>query len=195
MEMNRERATELARRDADSESMENLEAGAAIHDRLAGTSHNAVMVQDDIWGTNLPNGLLQWFGFDFKQVELPDEGILPREDPPRWVGAPPGFTARAGVADASVIVRAEDLEAPRMMPGEDEGYAVPSFYRVEVTAHGLERTEEFTCRDWHEVQTRCRQLEQRLDESHAERHAGCLDERGELSQDACLFCERGLAGG
>ena len=116
--------------DSDQESMEDLDAGARIHDRLAGTSHNAVMIQDDIWGTNLPNGLLQWFGFDFKQVELPDEGILPRENPPRWVGTPPGFTLRTRVADASVAVRAQDLETPRMMPGGDEEYAVPSLYRV-----------------------------------------------------------------
>ena len=195
-EISRERAAGLARRDADSESMENLEAADAIWDKLADrTSHNALMVQDDVWGTLLPNGLLRWFGFEFERAELPDEGLLPHDERPRWVGNPPIFIFRTGVADAGVKVSAEGMEIPEDTLEEDDGYAVPSLYRVEIRAHGLEHPEEFTCRDWHEVQMRCRQLERRLDDSHGERHAGCTDEQGESSPEACLFCERGMPGG
>ena len=34
---------------------------------------SADMVQDDIWGTHLPNGMLLWFGFDFAWADLPSE--------------------------------------------------------------------------------------------------------------------------
>ena len=33
----------------------------------------ADMVQDDIWGTNLPNGMLLWFGFDFDWAAVAKE--------------------------------------------------------------------------------------------------------------------------
>ena len=71
----------------------------------------------------------------------------------------------------------------------------PKQYDVAIRAHGLDQDEELTCKDWHEVQQRCRTLEQQLDESHAERHASCENQDGDLSEDACAFCERGQKGG
>ena len=53
----------------------------------------------------------------------------------------------------------------------------------------------FTCPDWHEVQQRCRSVEHQLDESHMERHHHCEDADGNLTPEACQFCERGMAGG
>ena len=38
-------------------------------------------------------------------------------------------------------------------------------------------------------------MEHRLDESHMERHDPCEDLDGNLTADACSFCERGMAGG
>ena len=48
---------------------------------------------------------------------------------------------------------------------------------------------------WHEVQQRCRKMEHWLDESHMERHVPCEDIDGNLTADACSFCERGIARG
>ena len=63
------------------------------------------------------------------------------------------------------------------------------------TDHGLDRAEVFTCPSWHEVQQRCRRIEQQLDESHMERHDPCEDMDGNLTPEACQFCEQGMAGG
>ena len=192
MEMDRERAIAMALRDAEDESLENLEAASAMMDRRRGLSHHAIMVQDDVLGTSLPNGMLRWFGFDHDRAELPHEGLMPLDDPPTWVGTPPGFTLRTSVADASVTVVIDELDAPKTLDGTE--WAHPLRYSVSLEAHGRP-TEEFTCDSWPKVQRRCRQAAGVLDESHWERHGGCLDERGELSAEACGFCERGTPGG
>ena len=71
----------------------------------------------------------------------------------------------------------------------------PTQYTVAIRAHGLDQHDQVTCKDWHDVQQRCRILEQRLDASHAERHASCQNQDGDLSEDACAFCEQGQTGG
>ena len=189
--MKSDQITWLAMRDAETETDENLRAAANLYDRLRRNHTQGLMVQDDIMGTPLPNGLLQWFGFDFERVDLPDTPLLKHGENPIWVGTPPGFTMKTGAADARIEIRAEEFEPDP----EYEGSAAPRQYTVTVRAHGLDRDEEVTCKDWHEVQQRCRILEQRLDESHADRHAACGDQDGNLSEDACAFCERGQKGG
>ena len=74
-------------------------------------------------------------------------------------------------------------------------HVTPKGYIVTTLAHGLDRAEVFTCPSWHEVQQGCRRMEQQLDESHMERHLPCEDTDENLTPEACLFCERGLAGG
>ena len=189
--MERDQTTQLALRDADSETDENLIAAANLYDKLPRNHTQAVMVQDDIMGTPLPNGMLLWFGFDFERADLPDTPLLKHGDSPVWTGTPPGFTMKTGVADARVEIRAEQFDTDE----EDESYAAPKHYTVLIRAHGLERDQEITCKDWHDVQQKCRILEQRLDESHAERHASCETQEGNLSENACAFCERGQKGG
>ena len=189
--MNKDDITYFALRDAETETDENLNAAAAMYDNLLRNHTHAVMVQDDITGTPLPNGMLLWFGFDFERAHLPDTPLLKHDDNPVWVGTLPGFTMRTGVADARVEIRAEQFVPDE----EDEGSAAPKQYSVAISAHGLDQDEEIICKDWHEVQQRCRTLEQRLDESHAERHASCQDQDSNLSEDACAFCELGQKGG
>ena len=191
--MNREEITRLAMRDAGTEMLENLEPAAAILDHLTASQPPAIMLQDDITGTPLPNGMLHWFGFDFERVDLPGAPVLKHGEPPIWVGSLPGFTCRTGVADARVVISADQFQPDR--DDDDAAYAAPREYSVAVTAHGFDRDEVFSCPDWHEVQQRCRRLEQRLDESQAERHAHCLDEQGGVSENACAFCELGQTGG
>ena len=81
--MTKDEITRLAMRDADTESPENLRAASGIYDRLIRSQRTAtaVMVQDDIPGTPLPNGMLLWFGFDFEWADLPDEPLLRGDDP------------------------------------------------------------------------------------------------------------------
>ena len=92
----------LAMQDAETESPEGLRAASGIYDRIIRDQSTAPadMIQDDIWGTTLPNGMLLWFSFDFEWADLPSEPILRRGDPPKWVGTPPGFTFRSGISDA-----------------------------------------------------------------------------------------------
>ena len=170
---------------------ESLTAAADMYDKLVRNHTQATMVQDDIMGTPLPNGLLQWFGYEFERVDLPDIPLLKHGDYPIWLGTPRGFAIKTGVADALVEIRAEQFETDE----EDEGSAAPTHYELTIKAHGLERAEEITCKHWHEVQQKCRAVEQSLDDSHAERHALCQDEDGNLSENACAFCERGQKGG
>ena len=152
------------------------------------------MVQDDIQGTPLPNGMLLWFGFDFEWADLPDEPLLRRGDSPRWVGTQPGFTFRTGISDAKVTVETDGFEQNGDCEDNEILMATPKRYIVTVEAHGLDRAEVFTCTNWHEVQQRCRKMENRLDESHMERHDLCQDMDGNLTPDTCLFCELGMAG-
>ena len=147
---------------------------------------SANMVQDDIWRTHLPNGMLRWFGFDFDRVELPGEPLLKGEEPPTWVGTPPLFTLATRVSDATVIIQAQGLYAQE----EDETTA-PERYTLTVSAHRVTQ-EHLEYPDWPQVQQACRRMERELDESHPERHAHCVDEEGDLSPDACLYCERGV---
>ena len=193
--MTRDEAARLAIRDAETESPENLRAASGIYDRLIRGQRTAptVMVQDDIQGTPLPNGMLLWFDFDW--ADLPDEPLLRRDDPPRWVGTLPGFTFRTGISDAKVTVETDGFEQNGDCEDEETTQVTPKRYIVTVEAPGLDHAEVFTCPSWHEVQQRCRRMEHRLDESHVERHAPCEDTDGNLTPDACLFCERGLAGG
>ena len=195
--MTKDEITRLAMRDAETESSENLRAAAGIYDRLIRSQSKvpADMIQDDIWGTHLPNGLLVWFGYDFEWADLPDEPLLRGDEPPRWVGSLPGFTFRTGISDAKVTIETDELEQYDDSEDEETIRVTPKRYIVTVEAHGLDRAEVFTCPNWYEVQQRCRTMEHRLDESYMERHDPCEDMDGNLTADACLFCERGLAGG
>ena len=190
-----ERNVSKTSQDADPGTTDNKQSRAAAPLKRTRTgTHEPIMVQDDIWGTPLPQGLLRWFGFDYERAELPGEPLLPRREPPRWVGNPPIFRWETTIADARVTVTAEGLEAED--EDEDENTcATPSLYRVKIQAHGLEQDEDFTCQDWNKAQERCRQLENRIEETHTDRHAGCLDQEGELTGEACSHCERGIAGG
>ena len=194
--MTRDEIAQLAMRDAETESLENLRAASDMYDRLIRKQRTgtAVMVQDDIQGTPLPNGTLRRFGFDFEWADLPDEPLLRQGDPPRWVGTPPGFTLRTGISDAKVTVETDGFKPNDDCEDGETSHATPEKYIVTVEAHGLDRAEVFTCPNWHEVQQRCRGMEHRLDESHIERHALCEDMDGNLTPDACSFCERGPAG-
>ena len=193
--MTRDEITRLAMRDAETESPENLRAASGIYNRLIRGRKTAstVMVQDDISGTPLPNGMLLWF--DFEWADLPGEPLLRRGDPPRWVGTLPGFTFRSGISDAKVTVETDGFEENGDCEDEETTHVTPKGYIVTVEAHGLDHAEVFTYPSWHEVQQRCRRMEQQLDESHMERHDPCEDMDGNLTPDACLFCERGLVGG
>ena len=161
----------------------------------------ADMIQDDIWGTNLPNGMLLWFGFDFAWADLPSEPILHLGDPTKWVGTSPGFTFKIGISDAKVTIEtnefeeSDDSEEPDDNEEREATHMTPKGYIVTILAHGLDRADVFTCPDWHEVQQRCRSVEHELDESHMERHLPCEDADGNLTPEACLFCELGMAGG
>ena len=66
--MKKEDITRLALWDAETETGENLSAAANLYDKLLQNHTQPVMVQDDITGTHLPNGMLLWFGFDFERA-------------------------------------------------------------------------------------------------------------------------------
>ena len=195
--MTKDEITRLAMRDAETESPENLRAASGIYDRFIRSQRTAptVMVQDDIPGTPLPNGMLLWFGFDFEWADLPDEPLLRGDETPRWVGSLPGFTFRTGISDAKVTIETGGFERNDDSEDEETIRVTPKRYIVTVEAHGLDRAEVFTCPSWHEVKQRCRTMEHRLDESHMERHDPCVDVHGNLTADACSFCERDMAGG
>ena len=187
----------LAMQDAEIESPEGLRAASGIYDRIIRDQSTAPadMIQDDIWGTTLPNGMLLWFSFDFEWADLPSEPILRRGDPPKWVGTPPGFTFRSGISDAKVTVETDEFQESDDAEEREATHVTPKGYIVTVEAHGLDRAEVFTCPSWHEVQQRCRRVEHELDESHMERHHLCEDMDGNITPEACWFCERGMAGG
>ena len=196
--MTKEEIARLAMLDAETESPENLRAAAGIYDRLIRsqrTGSNPIIVQDDIFGTTLPNGSLKWFSYDFDWADLPDEPLLRRDDPPRWVGSLPCFTFKTGISDAKVTVEVDEFERDDDDEEVERIHVTPKRYIVTVEAHGLDRAEVFTCPNWHEVQQKCRTMEYQLDESEMERHLLCYDEDGNTTADTCLFCERGLAGG
>ena len=99
----------------------------------------ATLVQDDIWGTPLPNGMLRWFGYDFDRVELPDEPILPRYDPPRWVGDLPGFTSTARISDATVTIMVDTFKDQNdPVSQRDEDRVTPQAYLITLNAHGID---------------------------------------------------------
>ena len=84
--MTKEEIARLAMLDAETESLENLRAAAGIYDRLIRSqkrTSNPIIVQDDIFGTTLPNGMLKWFNYDFDWADLPDEPLLRRDETPR----------------------------------------------------------------------------------------------------------------
>ena len=195
--MTKEEINRLAMQDAETESSEGLRAASGIYDRLTRNRSTtpAAIVQDDIWGTTLPNGMLLWFGFDFDWADLPGEPLLRRGDPPRWVGTPPGFTFKSGISDAKVTIETDGFQENDDYEDAETTHVTPKGYIVTVEAHGLDRAEVFTCPSWHEVQQRCRRMEQQLDESHMDRHDSCEGTDGNPTPDACLFCERGLVGG
>ena len=195
--MTKDEITRLAMRDAETESPENLRAAAGIYDRLKRSQRTAPadMVQDDLLGTPLPNGMLLWFGFDFDWADLPSEPLLRRGDPPKWVGTPPGFTFKSGISDAKVTIETDEFRESNDNEEREATHVTPKGYIVTVEAHGLDRAEVFTRPSWHEVQQRCRTMEHRLDESHMDRHVSCEDLDGNLTAETCSFCELGLAGG
>ena len=184
-------------RDAETESPENLRAASGIYDRLIRDQRtvSAIMVQDDILGTPLPNGMLLWFGFDFEWADLPDEPLLRGDETPRWVGSLPGFTFRTGISDAKVTIETDEFRKSDDNEEREATHVTPKGYIVTIESHGLDRADVFTCPNWHEVQQRCRRVEHELDESHMERHLPCDDADGNLTPEACQFCERGMAGG
>ena len=195
--MTKDEITRLAMRDAETESPEGLKAAEGIYDRLTRSQRTAPadMIQDDIWGTNLPNGSLVWFGYDFDWADLPNDSVLRRGDPPKWVGTPPGFTFKIGISDAKVTIETDGFERSDDNEEREATHVTPKGYIVTIEAHGLDRADVFTCPDWYEVQQRCRRVEHELDESHMERHLPCDDADGNLTPEACQFCERGMAGG
>ena len=191
--MTKDEIMRTALRDAETETLENLEAAGAMYDQLL-SSYRPVrpdMVQDDAWGTPLPNGMLRWFGYEFDQVELPDDPVLKHDDTPQWIGTLPGFTCKVGISDARVTIETDGFRTNEDYSDEHELRVIPERYRIAVQAHGFDRAQETVCPDWHEVQQTCRRIERQLDESHDERHQECQDEEGELTSDACSFCERG----
>ena len=151
----------------------------------------AAMIQNDIWSTPLPNGMLRWFGFDFDNADLPDKALLHRGDRPQWTGTLPGFTHKTSISDAKVIIEVDEFELDADSIEYDNTTVLPKSYNVTIDAHGLNQTEAFSCSSWQEVQHRCRHIEQQLDESRHERHARCQDEQGNLTAETCSFCERG----
>ena len=196
--MTKEEITRLAMLDVETETPEDLRAAADIYDRLIRsqrTGSTPIIVQDDISGTTLPNGSLKWFGYDFDWANLPDEPLLRRDDPPRWVGSWSGFIFTTGISDAKVTVEVDEFERDDDDEEVERIHVTPKRYIVTVEAHGLDRAEVFTCPSWHEVQQKCRTMEYQLDESEMERHLLCYDEDGNTTADTCLFCERGTPGG
>ena len=139
--MTRDEITRLAMQDAKTESPEGLRAASGTYDRLIRSQRRAstVMVQDAIWGTTLPNGMLLWFGFDFEWADLPGEPLLRRGDPPRWVGTPPGFTFKSGISDAKVTVETDGFEQNDDSEDGETTHVTPKGYIVTVEAHGLDR--------------------------------------------------------
>ena len=151
----------------------------------------ASLIQDDIWGTPLPNGLLRWFGFDFDTASLPYDALLFRGDLIQWTGTLPGFTCKTRISDAKVTIVVDEFELDNEHDDPHTVEVLPKRYDVAVDAHGFDRTEMFSSSSWRGVQQTCRRIEQQLDESRHERHAGCQDEQGNLTATACSFCERG----
>ena len=190
--MEKDQITRLALRDAANESDENLRAAGRIYDGLTnhGRPSQSNLIQDDIWGTPLPNGMLKWFGYDFDRVELPEDPVLRGGDPPQWVGTLPGFTYRTGISDARITVETDGFKNEGDEE-EEETRVTPERYTIAVRAHGFDRDQEAACPDWHQVQQTCRSIERQLDETYHERHNLCQDEEGETTADACSFCERG----
>ena len=142
----------------------------------------------------LPNGLLRWFGFEFDRVELPDDPILYRDERPVWEGCLPGFVHRAGIVDARVTIEVMEFRPDGDQESDEETAVSPKEYRVALDAQGFDRAQEFTAQHWHEVQQRCRRAERDLDDTYHERHDLCCDEEGNLTGDACSFCEIGVPG-
>ena len=149
----------------------------------------ATMIQNDIWGTPLPNGMLRWFGFDFDRAELPDDAILHRGNRPQWIGDLPGFIHQTSISDAKVIIEVDKFE--RDADDDESTTVLPKKYQITFDAHGLDRVKVFSCSTWREVQQTCRRMENQLDESRDERHTLCEDEQGNLTAATCSFCERG----
>lgn len=152
-------------------------------------SGQATLVQNDLFGSHLPNGMLYWWGFDFNRVDMPDEPALTGEEPPRWVGCLPGFFAEMHVLDAKVMIEADEFELGDEEEGTDDE-ASPTSFRITVDAPGAEERETFTCRSWPEVQQTMRRTERTLDESFVDRHHRCADENGGPTEDACDLCAR-----
>ena len=196
--MTNDEINRLAMQDAKSESPEGLRAASDIYDRIIKDQSRvpADMIQDDIWGTNLPNGMLRWFGFDFDWADLPSEPILRRGDPTTWVGTPPGFTFKSGISDAKVTIETDELQESDDAEEREATHVTPKGYIVTVEAHGLDRAEVFTCPSWHEVSAEMpEEWNTSWTKAHMERHHLCDDMDGNLTPEACWFCERGMAGG
>lgn len=148
------------------------------------------MVQADAFDTHLPNGMLLWFGYDFERVQLPATPLLPDGEPPRWKGTTaPGFTWEFVILDGKVTVDAADLEAApdAGQDAEDADWA-PGNYNITVNAHGVEPAAVFTVENWCQAQALCALLENRLLDSHEERHSVCLDDEGRGTAEACDYC-------
>ena len=88
-----------------------------------------------------------------------------------------------------MTIEADEFRESDDAEEQDVAQVTPKGYTVTIQAHGLDRADVFTCPDWHEVQQRCRSVEHQLDESHMERHHLCEDADGNLTPEACLFCE------
>jgi len=146
------------------------------------------VVQDDVWDTPLPNGLLRWFGFDFDRVEIPQEPLLNGGDPPRWIGEPPGFVYRCPLADGRAVIEIDEFDETELDDDMESLEATPRYYRVLISAHGMYVDQAFACRSWQEVRARCRRAQHALDESYDERHQNCVDGEGRSTADACDQC-------
>lgn len=148
----------------------------------------ARLVQDDIWQTPLPNGMLRWFGFDFDWAGLPEEPLLQGGERVEWTGLPGHFVHRSGISDAKVTVETDEFEIDQEADCDHMVAVVPKGYRLYVDAHGMDRTEVSYHQSWHDLQQQCKRTEWALDESRAERHLFCEDENGSPTEEACQFC-------
>ena len=102
---------------------------------------------------------------------------------------PPGFTLSTTAVDARVVAQDESFLPDR----DDDEARSPKRYRFATQDHELDVAEKFTSPSRHEIQERCRRMEQ-LETSCDERHTPCQDQEGELTEEACQLCEQGAAG-
>ena len=149
----------------------------------------AVLLQNDVWHTPLPNGMLRWFGFDFDRAVLPHASVLRDGEEVQWIGTGQHFIHKTGISDATVMIEVDEFGIDNDNPVERIVSVIPKGYRIYINAHGMDSTEVSYYQTWHEVQQHCKRAENNLDETHWERHALCQDEEGRLTEHSCKLCE------